>query len=104
MLPPGTDPAPPDARTAEARLLARCAAVARGEGAAATDARSANVFRLAASLLPPRRRAEAARLADAADAFFATSPATACSTADIVRNGWVVSLPRFRQQLQLVLP
>lgn len=96
--------APPDARTAEAMLLARCAAVARGEGATAPDARSANVFRLASSLLPPRRRAEAARLAGAADAFFATLPAAACSTADIVRQGWVVSLPRFRQQLQGVLP
>lgn len=93
-----------DARTAEAMLLARCAAVACGEEAAAPDARSANVFRLASSLLPPRRRAEAIRLARAADAFFATLPAAACSTADIVRQGWVVSLPRFRQQLQGLLP
>lgn len=68
---------PPDlpARDIEAAMLSRCAAVAR-LGAAVADARDS-----------------------AAERYFAEHPQDRMEPAEVVRCGWVASLPRLRDML-----
>lgn len=89
---------PDDAREAEAELLQRCVQAARGE-LSADNARDANVFRLAAMLLPERLQPQSGRLAAAAQAFFDKAPGDLIDAGEVVRRGWVASLPRLRQVL-----
>lgn len=89
-----------DARDAEARLLARCAEVARGTFVSAQDGREANVFRLA-SLMADRQFSTAyRRLMAASQGYFAQHPDERLDPEDVVRKGWVVSLPRLRDMLR----
>lgn len=87
-----------DAREVEAALLSLCVQAARGEISAA-DARQANVFRVAAMLLPERLQAQSRRLSAAAQAFFDRVPGEQLDAGEVVRRGWVASLPRLRQVL-----
>lgn len=93
-----------DARETEARMLARCAAVARGDGAPAGDAREANVFRLAGLVVESSHPGEAARLGEAGRAFFEAHPQALLDSEEVLRKGWIISLPRLRDMLRRELP
>ena len=91
-----------NARDTEAALLDRCAAVA-GQTAPATqmaqNAREANVFHLAALVLRPHFPQAAAQWQQASRRYFAVHPQEQVDLPEIVRKGWVVSLPRLRNML-----
>jgi hypothetical protein len=87
------------ARDVEQALLARCVAVARDAAQDALDQKEANVFLLAASVIRSRCPAEAARLSQASAQYFAAHPEEQLFPAEVVRRGWVVTLPRFRDLL-----
>lgn len=91
------------AREAEDNMLVRCTSVARGAAAAAHDQREANVFRVAAMVVQSRFPSESARLMQAGEDYFLLHPRDRLPAADVVRNGWVFSLPRLRDMLSLKL-
>ncbi|HVK94146.1 MAG TPA: hypothetical protein VM571_05415 [Noviherbaspirillum sp.] len=92
-----------NAREAEGDMLARCAVAARGSMSVAHDQREANVFRLAAMVVQSRFPRESASLMQASERYFARHPNDKLAPADVVRNGWVFSLPRLRDMLSLQL-
>lgn len=87
------------ARELEASLLDRCAVAARGAVHAAQDQREANVFQLAAALVRSQFPQESNSLLKASDQYFATNPSQRMATGDVIRSGWVQSLPRMRDML-----
>lgn len=87
------------ARDNESALLARCFAVTRDVAEAARNQREANVFRLAAMVVQSRFPGESRCLMRASEQYFAAHPEEKLAPADVVRNGWVVSLPRLRDML-----
>ncbi len=87
------------ARDAESELLARCSAVAREAAQLAQDQREANVFRLAAMVVQSRFPSESICLMQASERYFASHPNEKLPAADVVRKGWVLSLPRLRDML-----
>ncbi|MBV2234582.1 MAG: hypothetical protein KUL75_03445 [Sterolibacterium sp.] len=87
------------AREVESALLARCSAVARETTQVAQDQREANVFQLAAMVVRSQFPAESKCLAQASERYFASHPTEQLASAEIVRRGWVMSLPRFRDML-----
>lgn len=91
------------AREVEDNMLARCTTVARDAAAAAHDQREANVFRVAAMVVQSRFPSESARLMQAGEDYFLLHPRDRLPAADVVRNGWVFSLPRLRDMLSLKL-
>jgi len=91
------------AREIENDLLTRCAAAARSLTLAAQDQRDANVFRVAAMVVQSRLPREASRLMQVSEDYFLLHPADRLPAVDVVRNGWVFSLPRLRDMLSLKL-
>lgn len=89
----------PDARAAEAALLARCVAVAGQPSGSAEDAREANVFRLASMVISSRFPRESVTLMQASNRFFAHWPDEKLDPSNVVREGWIFSLPRLRDML-----
>lgn len=87
------------ARELEASLLNRCTDAARDAVPTAQDQREANVFHLAAVLVRSRFPRESKRLLMASEQYFANHPSERLATGDVVRNGWVQSLPRLRDML-----
>ena len=87
------------ARENESALLTRCAVAAREAAPAARDQREANVFRVAAMVVQSRFPSESGRLMRASEQYFATHPAERLASEQVVRKGWVVSLPRLRDML-----
>ena len=87
------------ARDAESALLARCSAVAREVAQSAQDQREANVFRLAAMVVQSRFPSESMCLMRASELYFDSHPNERLAPADVVRKGWVQSLPRLRDRL-----
>lgn len=87
-------------RKQEFETIRRCVEAALGQLAAPTDQREANVFRLASMLLRPRFPSESGTLMTMCDRYFATRPMDLVESAQIVRNGWVISLPRLRDLLE----
>ena len=90
-------------RDVEHSLLSRCAAAATGKLARASDQREANVFRLASMLLRSRMPSEAARLMTASESYFSQHPTDLLASAEVVRNGWVLSVHRLRDMLTMQL-
>lgn len=90
-------------RDDERNVLGRCAAAARGDVMAAFDQREANVFRLAAMVLQSRLPVESGRLMHASDQYFRLHPTDKMSSAEVVRKGWVLGLPRLRDMLTMQL-
>lgn len=88
-----------NARDLESALLSRCAAVAREATQAAQDQREANVFRVAAMVVQSRFPRESESLMRASEQYFAVHPNERLAPAEVVRNGWVSSLPRLRDML-----
>lgn len=91
------------ARETEAHLLSRCTLMAREDAGQAQDQREANVFRLAAMVVQSRFPNESSRLMHASERYFATHPNERLAAQDVVRQGWVVSLPRLRDMLSFQL-
>lgn len=91
------------ARETEAHLLSRCARMARDAVGQAQDQREANVFRLAAMVVQSRFPSESSRLMHASERYFATHPNERLAAQDVVRQGWVTSLPRLRDMLSIEL-
>ena len=88
-----------NARETEAALLTRCVGVARTGVPLAQEQREAHVFRLAAMVVRSRFPDESTRLMQASDRYFAVHPDERLPAAEVVRNGWVVNLPRLRDLL-----
>lgn len=88
-----------DPRDTEHAMLERCALVARSENAVAADAREANVFRLAGMVVRSQFPAPSARLRDAGERYFVTHPDEMLSAAQVLKNNWIVGLPRLRDML-----
>ena len=87
------------ARALESALLARCAVVAREAAQSAQDQREANVFRLAAMVVQSRFPSESMCLMQASEQYFAAHPNEKLAATEVVRMGWVLSLPRLRDLL-----
>ncbi len=87
------------ARDVESALLTRCAAVAQEVGPTAQDQREANVFRLASMVVRSEFPRESNNLMLASEQYFARHPNESLSAGEVVRNGWVLSLPRLRDML-----
>ncbi|HTJ93034.1 MAG TPA: hypothetical protein VL424_07985 [Pararobbsia sp.] len=88
------------AQDAEARLLTRCTQVALGVSTSAQDGREANAFRLASLMADRNFSAAYRRLMNVSQFYFDQHPAERLDPEDVVRNGWVVSLPRLRDMLR----
>lgn len=87
------------ARDVESAMLTRCAIVAREVAPTAQDQREANVFRLASMVVRSEFRRESNSLLLASEKYFATHPNESLLPCEVVRNGWVLSLPRLRDML-----
>jgi hypothetical protein len=87
------------ARELEAALLSRCAVAERAADPMAQDQHDANVFQLAAMVVRSRFPRESASLMRASEQYFATHPNERLAAGDVLRNGWVSSLPRSRDML-----
>lgn len=87
------------ARDVEAALLVRCTVAARETMQTAQNQCEANVFRLAAMVVRSRFPHEAMRLTQASDQYFSAHVNEKLAPAEVVRLGWVSSLPRLRDML-----
>jgi hypothetical protein len=87
------------ARELEAALLTRCTLAARELAPQAQDQREANVFQLAAMLVRSRFPRESASLRQASEQYFVIHPSERLASGDVIRKGWVMSLPRLRDML-----
>ena len=87
------------ARDAESAMLLRCCVVARGGAHLAQDQREANVFRLASMVIGSRFATESECLLQASERYFASHPEDLLPADEVVRAGWVLSLPRLRDRL-----
>jgi|GEM_PF-317355 transcriptional regulator with XRE-family HTH domain len=92
-----------NSREAEGRLLARCAETARSTSATAETQQEANVYRVAAMLLRSKFPQESAHLMDACNLYFGSHPNEQLTAEEVVRKGWVFSLPRLRDMLAVRL-
>jgi len=88
-----------ESRILEAALLDRCALVVRGTRLRVCDEREANLLPLASMLVRPRNVEASVRLRRAADDFIDHDPTARRETSEMVRLGWLISLPRFRELL-----
>jgi hypothetical protein len=61
------------------------------------------VFRIVATILGPQHIAEADRLLTASSTWFVAHNIEALPAADVVRRGWIASLPRMRQLVSQAL-
>lgn len=87
------------ARDEEDRLLSSCVNVARGIITDAADSKEANIFRVAAMVIESRLPLESERLARVSAKYFELNPGELLPVIDVVRNGWVISLPRLKDML-----
>jgi len=87
------------ARELEAALLTWCTVAARAVAPTAQDQREANVFLLAATLVRSRFPQESTSLMRASERYFVMHPGERLASCEVVRNGWVQSLPRLRDRL-----
>lgn len=90
-------------RQQEEVLLSRCALVALGSESTARDQREANVFELAGMVLQSRLKTESVLLRQASEQFFASNPDARMETVDVLKKGWIISLPRLRDMLTMKL-
>ncbi|TXT41422.1 MAG: hypothetical protein FD135_295 [Comamonadaceae bacterium] len=87
------------ARDIEAALLTRCTAIATQAGLTAQDQREANVFQTAAMVVRSQFPRESTSLMQASEQYFALHPKERLAPVDVVRHGWITSLPRLRDML-----
>ena len=89
------------ARDIESSMIDRCIAVAKERTQSAQDQREANVFRLAAMVIQPRRgpTTESKRLMQASEQYFAAHPSEKLESGEVVRKGWIVNPSHLRDML-----
>jgi hypothetical protein len=87
------------ARDHEAYLLARCKVVASGVATSALDDIEANVFLLASLFVKSNFPREASALLEMSKQYFKHHPNKKLSSAEVIRHGWILSAPRFRDML-----
>ena len=87
------------AREFEDALLTRCAVAAREVAPTAQNQLEANVFQLAASVIQSKFPSESTRLMLASEQYFDQHPNEKLTSADVVRRGWVLGLPRLHDRL-----
>lgn len=87
------------ARELEAAMLTRCMTAARENTSLAQNQCEANIFQLAAMVLRSQFPQPSANLERASELYFVAHPTERLTAAEVVRNGWVVSLPRLRDRL-----
>ena len=88
-----------NAREQENLILEKCVAAASGTLLAATNREEANVFRLAAIVVRSRYPDYADRVAGACDLWFEKHPHDKLPSDEVIRSGWVISMPRLRDML-----
>jgi len=85
-----------DARLNEYSMLSLCQAAAENPSMKASSSMEANVFRVASSALGSRFPIQARRLLQASRRYFVEHPLEQVPGQDVVRRGWVRSLPSFQ--------
>lgn len=83
----------------ELMLLTRCQEAANDGNQSAQNQCEANVFRLAAMIVLHKFPRESRALMAASDRYFSSRPEDKLLPEDAVRNGWILSLPRFQDML-----
>jgi hypothetical protein len=86
-------------RDIEAELISRCLDIAQDRASTARDQREANVFRLASMVLQSRHSVESLRLMQVSNQYFAAHPNEQLHASEVVRQGWIMNLPRLRDRL-----
>ena len=91
---------PTNAREAEEVLLTVCLEVAQGVREMPCSAQQANVMRVAAMVIGSSFPKSKKRLMEAAVRYFEVHPGEEVESAEVVRLGWVATLPRLRDRLE----
>lgn len=86
------------AREAEERLLNFCILALKGETVPQNE-KEANVLRLASYFIAPAFPEYSKKLATLSDQYFSNHPNEIISSGEMVRRGYVIGLPRFRDML-----
>lgn len=90
------------ARDIEQAMIHMCRDVASSHAEPQGQAQ-ANVCRVAGMIVRIRYPAAGARLLEAAAGYFAAHPDQQLASDEVVRRGWLISLPRLRDQLERLL-
>ncbi len=85
---------------AEEVMLTSCLEVAQGVREMPCSAQQANVMRIAAMVIGRSFPVSQKRLSEAAARYFEAHPGEDVETAEVVRRGWVATLPRLRDRLE----
>ncbi len=88
------------ARDKEAAMLECCVLIATGALDSPRTPAEANVCRVAGMILGRHLHDARQRLARAADTYFAAYPSELLESAETVRRGWIINLPRLRDRLE----
>ena len=91
---------PTNPREAEEVMLMSCLEVAQGVRAMPCSAQQANVMRVAAMVIGKSFPVSHKRLSAAAARYFEAHPGDKVESAEVVRLGWVSTLPRLRDRLE----
>jgi hypothetical protein len=91
------------ARDYEEDLLQKCKCAARNINTNVSNILEANVFYFASTLLSSPFQAEAGNLEKASNDYFEHHPSERLPAADLIKNGWVISAPRFHDMLTRTL-
>lgn len=89
-----------NARDKEAAMLECCVQIATATLDAPRTPAEANVCRVAGMILSHNLHVARRRLDAAATAYFAAHPSELLESAETVRRGWIVNLPRLRDRLE----
>lgn len=92
-----------DARINEYSMLSLCQAAAVNPSMEASSGMEANMFRVASCALGSRFPIQARRLLQASRRYFVQHPLEQVASQDVVRQGWVRSLPSFQCALTRAL-
>lgn len=90
------------ARDVEQAMIRMCRDVASTQTEPQGEA-EANVCRVAGMIVRIRYPVAGARLLEAAARYFAAHPHQQHSSEEVVLRGWLISLPRLRDQLERLL-
>ena len=91
---------PTNPREAEEVMLMSCLEVAQGVREMPCSAPQANVMRIAAMVIGRSFPVSHKRLSAAAARYFEAHPGDKVESAEVVRFGWVATLPRLRDRLE----
>ena len=91
---------PTNPREAEEVMLMSFLEVAQGVRAMPCSAQQANVMRVAAMVIGSSFPKSKKRLMEAAVRYFEVHPGEEVESAEVVRLGWVATLPRLRDRLE----